>query len=67
MAFATAPDSLPDLCPPQVVREHLVVSRDVGTAPENRVAFTPFHWKSACVEACAGTFELQFEPVGSEG
>ena len=49
----------------KLVREYLVVSKDVGTAPQNRVAFTPFYWKSACFEACAGAFELHFELVRS--
>lgn len=67
MAYAIGPDSLPDLCPPHSGPRTFVVSKDVGTAPENRVAFTPFYWESAFVEACAVAFELHFELVGSEG
>lgn len=64
MAFAIAPDSLPDLCPSSSGPR---IQKDVGTAPENRVAFAPFYWKSARVEACSGAFDLHFELVGSAG
>ncbi len=40
-------------------------TKDVGTAPENRVAFTPFYWESAFVEACSDPFDLHFGLVGS--
>lgn len=40
-------------------------TKDVGTAPENSVAFTPFYWKSAYIEACPDAFKLHFELVGS--
>ena len=51
----------------KLVREYLTVPEDVGTAPQNCVAFAPVYWKSATRQTCARTSELQFEPVGSEG
>jgi hypothetical protein len=47
MVLRPAPNRLPKFALPQVVREYLAVREDVGTAQENRVAFTPFYWQSA--------------------
>ena len=64
MALALPPTRLSRALP-QLVRDYLVVSTDVGTAPQDRVATTPIYRKPASLEACADTFELHVEFVRS--
>ncbi len=54
MAFATCPQSLPEVCPSSSGPRILSGSEDVGTTPQNRVAFTPFYWQSAYVPGVCG-------------
>ena len=64
MAFAIVP-RLASRSVPLLKRSENI--KNVGTAPEIRVAFTPFYWESAWGEACAHAIELHFELVGPPG